>query len=124
MSIATYRRQTDRITREFVYFSRSLSFSYHINCYLKENFEKKYNYIIKLLGGHGSLNRIYFGDALWKSLIRPSIIHGCTDWMPCSNASVASLESRQYKVAKVDSKHQYEHPEVNFMLRIGMGIDK
>ena len=70
------------------------------------------------------MNRISFGDALWKSFIRPSIIHGCTVWMPCSNVSVASLESRQYKVAKVDSKHQYEHPEVNFILRIGMGIDK
>ena len=56
-----------------VYFSRSLSFSYHINCYLKENFEKKSNFIMKLLGEHGSFNRISFGDALWKSIIRPSI---------------------------------------------------
>ena len=29
-----------------VYFFRSLSFSYHINCYLKEIFEKRYNYYI------------------------------------------------------------------------------
>jgi len=85
-----------------VYFFRSLSFSYHINCYLKENFEKKYNYIIKLLGEHGSFNRISFGDALWKYIIHPSIAHGCA----------------------VDSKHQYEHPKVSFILRIGMGTDK
>ena len=26
-----------------VYFSRSLSFSYHINYYLNENFERKFN---------------------------------------------------------------------------------
>ena len=30
-----------------VYFSRSLNFSYHINCCLIQKFEKKYNYIIK-----------------------------------------------------------------------------
>jgi hypothetical protein len=80
-----------------VYFSRSLSFSYHINCYLKENFEKKSNFIMKLLGEHGSFNRISFGDALWKSIIRPSIVHGCAGWIPSSNASIASLESWQYK---------------------------
>ena len=48
-----------------VYFSGSLSFSYHINCYLKEKFERKFNYMIKLLGEHGTFNRISFGDALW-----------------------------------------------------------
>jgi len=60
-----------------VYFRRSLSFSKHTNCYLKDNFEKQYNYIIKLVSERGSFNRISFGDALWKSIIRPSIAHGC-----------------------------------------------
>jgi len=71
-----------------VYFSRSLGFSYHIKCYLKENFEKKYNYIINLLGEHGSFNRISSGDASWKYIIA----HGCTVWIPHSNASIASIE--------------------------------
>ena len=92
-------------TNEYKYlgiqFSRSLSFSYHINCYLKENFVKKYNYIIKLLGGHGSFNRISFGDALWKYIICPSIAHGCAVWIPSFNASIASLESWNYKVTKL-----------------------
>ena len=51
------------------------SCSYHINCFLKENVENKFNYIIKLLGEHGSFNRISFGYALWKYIIRPSIDH-------------------------------------------------
>jgi hypothetical protein len=42
----------------------------------------------------------FFGDALWKSIIRPLIPHGCAVWIPSSNASIASLESWQYKVAK------------------------
>ena len=60
-------------------------------------FEKAYNYIIKLFGEHVSFNRISFGDAFWKSIIRPSISQGCAS----SNVSIASLELWQYKVAKL-----------------------
>ena len=74
-----------------VYFPRSLGFSYHITCYLKENLEKKYNYIITLLGEQVSFNRISFGDALWKSIIRPSIAHGWTVSILSSNVSIESL---------------------------------
>ena len=69
-----------------VYFSRSLPFSYHINYYLKENFEHKFNYMIKLLGEHGTFNRITFGDALWNSVLdRPSLmdmLYGCHPLYP------------------------------------------
>ena len=63
-----------------VYFSRSLSFSYHINCYLKEKFERKFIYMIKLLGEHGTFNRISFGDALWNSVHPPTVN---LSWMYC-----------------------------------------
>ena len=46
---------------------------------------------MKLLGEHGSFNRISFGDALWKSIIRPSIAHGWTVSILSSNASIESL---------------------------------
>lgn len=32
----------------------------HIENYLKENFEKKLNYTIRVLGEHGDFNRFYF----------------------------------------------------------------
>ena len=70
-----------------VYFSRSLSFSYHINCYLKENFERKFNYMIKLLWEHGTFNRTSFDDVMWNSVLRPSISHGCAVWMPSALSS-------------------------------------
>jgi hypothetical protein len=44
---------------------------------------------------------ISLGNALWKSIIRPSVAHGFAVWVPCSNVSVASLESRQYIVARL-----------------------
>lgn len=86
-----------KVTTEYkylgVYFSRSPSLSYDLNSYIKENFEKKVNYIIKLVREHGSFNRISFGDALLKSIILRSIAHGCAIWIPSSKASITSLES-------------------------------
>jgi hypothetical protein len=65
----------------------------------------------------GSFNRI-FGDALWKSIMRPSIAHGCAVWIPPSNASIASLESWQFKVAKLILNTNMNIP-VFCILRIG-----
>jgi hypothetical protein len=48
-------------------------------------------YDIKLLGEHGSFNRISFGDTLWKSIMCQSIVHDCAVWVPSSNATIASL---------------------------------
>ena len=49
------------------------------------------------MGEHGSFNRISSGDASWKYIIA----HGCTVWIPYSNPNIASIESWQYKVAKL-----------------------
>jgi hypothetical protein len=95
-----------------VYFSRSLSFSYHIKRYLEENFEKKYNYIINLLG---SFNRISSGDASWKYIIA----HGCAVWIPYSNASIASIESWQYKVAKLILSTNMNIPTSTLFVELG-----
>ena len=63
-----------------VYFSRSLKFNYHINSYVKENADQKLNYSIRILGEHGNFNRLSFGDALWHSVLRPSVSHGGSVW--------------------------------------------
>jgi hypothetical protein len=55
-----------------VYFLRSLKFIYHIETFIKENVQKKLNYMTRILGEHGNFNRISFGDSLWSSIIRPS----------------------------------------------------
>jgi hypothetical protein len=78
-------------------------------------FEKAYNYIIKLFGEHVSFNRISFGDAFWKSIIRPSISQGCAS----SNVSIASLESWQYKVAKLILNTNMNFPKSVLFLELG-----
>ena len=42
-----------------------------------------------------------FGDALLKSVFRPSITCACAVWVSSCNTSTTSLESWQYKVAKL-----------------------
>jgi hypothetical protein len=39
-----------------VYFSRCLKFTYHIETFIKENFQKKLNYRTQILGEHGNFN--------------------------------------------------------------------
>jgi hypothetical protein len=76
-------------------------------------------YIIQLLGEHGSFNRISFGDALWKSIVRLSIVHGCEVWIPSSSARIASLESWQYKVVKLILNTNMNIPKSALLFELG-----
>jgi hypothetical protein len=43
----------------------------------------------------------FITDALWHSVLRPSVSHGSSVWFPSSVSHVESLESIQYKMAKL-----------------------
>ena len=102
-----------------VFFSRSLKFSYHIEQYLKESFNKTLHYTIRVLGEHGDFNRINFGDALWTSVIRPSITYGCAVWFPTLTATTALLESWQYQVGKVILNTKMNFPKCALLSEFG-----
>ena len=57
-----------------VYFSRSIKFTYHIETFTKENVQKL-NYMTRILGEHGSFNRILFGDSLYEPLLYALLLH-------------------------------------------------
>jgi hypothetical protein len=101
-----------------VYFSRSLKFNYHINSYLKENADQKLNYCIRILGEHGNFNRLSFGDALWHSVLRPSVSHGGSVWFPSSVGHV-SLKSIQYKMAKLIMNPRMNIPKSTLFFELG-----
>ena len=70
-------------------------------------------------------NRISFGDALWKGqIIRTSIAHGCAVWISSSNASIASLESWQYKVAKLILDTNMDISKSDLFLELGRELIK
>jgi hypothetical protein len=84
------------------FINRSMKSNYHVNTYLKSKSENQMNYLlIRILGEHGDFNRVNFGEALWKNVIRPSLTHACAVWMPLSSSSKKARESWQYRAAKI-----------------------
>ena len=98
-----------------MYFSRCLKFTYHIETFIKENFQKKLNYRTQILGEHGNFNRMSLGDSLWTSIIRPSIAHGC--------AVYGSLPGLQFAVPswKKYFENESELSKICSPIRIWMG---
>ena len=94
-----------------MYFSRSLKFTYHIETFIRENVQKKLNYMIRILGEHGKFNRISFEDSLWISIIRPSIAHDRAVWFPSAISSAQNIESVQYQAGKIILKTEMSFPE-------------
>ena len=86
---------------------------------MKENIEKKLNGMIRILGQHGNFNRIEFGNALWNSVIRPSIAHGCAIWFTSSQTQSNLLQSLQYKAAKIILKTKMNIPINATLIELG-----
>ena len=99
--------------------NRTLKSNFHICNFLKEKADKQLNYMIRVLEEHGDFNRLNFGDALWNSVIRPSLTHACAVWMPLSQASKDSLDSWQYKAAKTILRTKLNIPKAAILLELG-----
>ena len=83
------------------YVNGSLKSNFNVNCYLKERVKNQLNYLTRILGEHGDLNRIHLGEALCISVISPSLTHGCAIWISLSSTNKEALESMQYHAAKI-----------------------
>lgn len=77
------------------------------------------NYMIRILGEHGAFNRVKFGEALWKSVLLPSITHACPVWMPLSLANVSMLDSWLYRAAKIVMSTKLNIPQSALLLELG-----
>jgi hypothetical protein len=99
--------------------SRNLKPTHHILKYLKENFINKLNGMVRILEKHGNFNRVEFGNALWTSVIRPCIAHGCSIWLPSSEAQRTLLQSIQYKAAKIILRTKINIPISTLLLELG-----
>jgi hypothetical protein len=64
---------------------------------LKDNMNNKINFMSRILAEHGNLNRVEFGDALWNSVLRPSISHCCGAWLTSSKVNEDLLSSIQFR---------------------------
>jgi hypothetical protein len=56
-----------------IYVTRTLKSNYHVQTYIKDNMDNKINFMSRILAEHDNFNRVEFRDALWNSVLRPSI---------------------------------------------------
>ena len=68
--------------------------------YLKGKAVKLRNYMCGILSSHDNVNRVEFGNTIWKSVILPSISHGCAVWLNNTMEGLSTLKSIQYSFAK------------------------
>ena len=81
-----------------IHFSRSLKDTFHIQNYLSDKGRKLRGYIGSVLSNHGDINRISFGNTLWRHVAMPALSHGCAVWFASSDQSTAKLRSYQYSI--------------------------
>ena len=83
-----------------IIFAQSLQDSPHIKQHLKGKLSRLNGYICSILSSHDNINRVTFGDSLWKSLIMPSLSHGSAVWFNNTKESTSIVRSFQYTVAR------------------------
>lgn len=109
--------------REYKYLgyflNKSLKSNFHINSFLKDKADRQLNYLAHVLGEHGNFNRINFGNALWNSVIRPSLTHACSVWMPLTKQSKDALDRWQYRAAKIILRTNLSIPKSALFLELG-----
>ena len=75
------------IDSNIVQISASISDHKHINEVVKKG-NKIIAYIRSIIDDQDDLNRVYYGDILWKSLGMPVVNYACSTWVPSSLRAV------------------------------------
>ena len=75
--------------------------------------------MVRILGKHGNFNRVEFGSALWSSVLRPAIAHGCSIWIPSSETQRDLLQSLQYRAAKITLRTKMNVPISALLMELG-----
>ena len=83
-----------------IVFSQFLNDSTHIKSHLKDKVSCLRGYLRSILSSHDNINRVNFGNSIWKSIILPSISHGCSVWLNNTKESLSLLKSFQYSIAR------------------------
>ena len=91
-----------------VYVTRTLKSNYHVQTYINDNMDNKINFMSRILAGHGNPNRVEFGDALWNSVLRPSISHCCGAWLTYTPRYLYSFVTDRTKTIKFDIRIRHE----------------
>ena len=81
--------------------------------------DNKINVMSRILAEHGNFNRVEFRDALWNSVLRPSISHCCGAWLASSKVNEDLLSSIQFRAAKIIMKTKVNMSKVSLLIELG-----
>lgn len=81
-----------------VHISNNLSDHTHVSEVVKKG-NRLIGYIKSILDGQDDVNRVFYGDVLWRTLALPCINYACAVWT-CNNADIKSLENLQSQMAR------------------------
>ena len=102
-----------------VYVTRILKSNYHVQTYIKDNMDNTINFMSRILAEHSNLNRVEFGDALWNSVLRPSISHCCGAWLTSSKENEDLLSSIQFRATKIIMKTKVNMSKAALLIELG-----
>ena len=83
-----------------IQFNRTLSDTEHVQTYLKPKFRRLIGYMCSILASHNNVNRVMFGDSLWKNVLLPSLSHGCPVWLSHTKTIISTIKSMQHSTAR------------------------
>jgi len=81
--------------------SRSLNDSHHIKAHLREKGKALKGLMQSLLSRHLNVNRVVFGDTLWRNVAQPALSHGCGTWFEGGSKTLRdTVQSLQYQIGR------------------------
>lgn len=84
-----------------VLISRTLKDSQHIKTHLKDKGKTLKGFIQSILSRHLNVNRVEFGDVLWRCVAQPALSHGCGTWFEGVNKTLHdTIQSLQYQIGR------------------------
>lgn len=83
-----------------VIINRNIKDNNHINDHVMSKVSKLQSYLRFMLAKHHDINRIHFGDTLWRKAILPSLAHSSGIWFSNTQQTQNNIISAQYKMAK------------------------
>ena len=81
--------------------------------------DNKINCMSRILAEHGNFNRVELGEALWNSVLRPSISHCCGTWLTSSKVNEDLLSSIQFRASKIIMKTKVIMSKADLLIELG-----
>ena len=91
----------------------------HINNHLATKAKTLDCYICFTLAKHMDINRIHFGDTIWRTAVQPRLSHAAGVWFDSSKQTTNKLQFIQYQFTKAVLKIKYMPSKTSTLGKLG-----